>query len=67
MKDLFQDQQGKPGQEGEEWDEAMMVLFVPMIKGISPDTKGQDDHTDLKTDIVDDVQAKKRKAAQEKW
>lgn len=66
VKDLFQHQQGESKKEKKKGEQGMVVFFIPVVKRIGPDQKGQHDHACLKAHIVNDVQAKQGKAAEEK-
>ncbi len=41
-----------------------MVLFITMVERIRPNSQGQQDHAHFETCIINDIGAKKRKAAE---
>lgn len=57
-KELFQDKKNKSRTKKQEGLIAMMVFFEAMIKRVTPDAKGQGDHTTLKCCIMNNIDTK---------
>jgi hypothetical protein len=63
-KKLFQYKENKPGKKNNQGQPAMMMFFITMIKGIRTNAQGQPYHSCFKGNIVNNVDAKQREAAE---
>lgn len=61
---LFQYQEHKPRIKQPHGQETVVVLFIAMVEGIRPDHQGQPDHTNLESEMMNDIDAKKREGAE---
>ncbi len=63
-KKLFQHQKNKTTKEKGKGQQAVVVFFITMIKGIGTNAKSKQDHPDLKSGIVNNVYTKQGQAAE---
>jgi hypothetical protein len=59
-EEQLNDQQKDAQGEQDEGPFVMMMFTVPMVEGIGADTEGQEYHSSLKYEVMDDVYTKQR-------
>jgi hypothetical protein len=57
-KEQLQDQKSETQTKQAKWAKAMVMTFVPMVKRPGANAKSQEDHSGLKSQVVNDIYAK---------
>ncbi len=64
-KELFKDQKTASRQKNQPGGQAVMVFLVAVIHRVTADDQGQHDHSQLKTQVMNDVDAEQWQTGQQ--